>query len=526
MTRAFTLVLAALMLGAWGAGPACGRDRGALVILRGSDSDNYDPVRSTARASGEVLEMMGDTLTSMDWDLKTVRPGLAQSWDVSPGGLTYVFHLRAGVRFCDGRPMTAEDVAYSLNRLVAPATHSPVAWRAGPVETITASDPLTVRYQLKRPYGELLAQLSLFFTTIVDRHAVETLGRDFGVRGFNGTGPYCWGGWQPRQELVLHRHRGYDWGPPVYHSPVPQIDTIVWRVIPDDTSRLIALQSDQGDVSQYMPYYAIDGIARTSGLHLAGQPAYRFDYILGFKITKPVVGDPVIRRALQMAVDRKALASAVFFGQADAADDYINPNAPDAVPVGVAAYDPEGARRLLEAHGWVLGPDGVRVRDGQRASFTLYAFSDPTDTILSEVLQAYFHKVGIEMVVQLWDATIGWSKLGTQEFGAFIMGYPYFSAHEALNLFFSSHNIPTPNRMNWRDPETDRLLADASAAVDPAVRRDALTRLQEKLTQSDLWIPLGREKLWEVSSDRVQGVRAHGLYGIGLYKGLDMRLSP
>ena len=96
------------------------------------------------------------------------------------------------------------------SRRVARATHGPVAWRAGPVETITASDPLTVRYQLKKPYGELLAQLSLFFTTIVDRHAVETLGRDFGVRGFNGTGPYCWGGWQPRQELVLHRHQGYD----------------------------------------------------------------------------------------------------------------------------------------------------------------------------------------------------------------------------------------------------------------------------------------------------------------------------
>jgi peptide/nickel transport system substrate-binding protein len=107
--------------------------RNTLVVLREIDSDNYDPHRSTARSNGEVMHMMSDTLVSLDFDMATVRPGLAERWDISPDGRTYTFHLRRDVTFCDGRPFTAADVVYSINRWIDPATRSPVRWRAGPV---------------------------------------------------------------------------------------------------------------------------------------------------------------------------------------------------------------------------------------------------------------------------------------------------------------------------------------------------------------------------------------------------------
>lgn len=499
-----------------------------LIALRAIDADNYDPAKSTARSAGEVVYMLADTLTSVDWDMKTVRPGLATSWTVSEDGRLYTFKLRDDVTFCDGRKMTAEDVVYSLTRLADPATRSPVRWRAGPVKEIRAKDATTVEYELNQPFSELLFQLSLFFAAVIDKNAVQSMGPNFGVQGFNGTGPFCWVSWTPRADLVLKKHEGYNWGPPIFKNPSPQVDRIIWRVIPDDNTRLAAMQSGQGDVTQYIPYYALDALKRTPTVQLSNQPKYFWDYFLGFKVDKPVVNIPEIRRAMVMAVNRPAIAKAVFFGAADPADSYLNPATLDYDPKSKAllpAFDPAAARKLLDDAGWKPGPDTVRVKDGVRASFTLYGLMDQSFNRATEAMQADLRRIGIEMKIQLWDATVGWGKLATQDFDAFVMSYPYVSAGDALNLYFNSANTPTPNRMNWKNADTDKWLFDARTALDPEVRRTALANVQEQLTDANVWIPLVREQLWLASSKRTTGARAHGLYGIGIYKGLDISVA-
>lgn len=472
--------------------------------------------------------MLGDTLTSLDWDMKTVRPGLAREWTVSEDGRLYTFKLRDDVTFCDGRKMTADDVVYTIKRFVDPATRSPVRWRAGPVKDVRAPDATTVEYELEQPFGELPYQLSLFFMAVVDRHSVESLGPNFGVQGFNGTGPFCWVSWTPRGDLVMRRHEGYAWGPPIFKNPSPQVDRVIWRVIPDDNIRLAALQSGQGDVTQYIPYVALEGLKRTPGIQLSQQPNYFWDYFLGFKVDKPAVNDPALRRAAVMAVNRPAIARAVFFGAADPADAYLNPNVLDYDPASkerLPGFDPAAARKLLDEAGWVPGPDGIRAKGGERASFVLYGISDMQWNRATEAMQADLRRVGIEMRIQLWDATVAWGKLATQEFGAFVMSYPYLSAGDALNLYFNSANTPTPNRMNWKDQQTDDWLREARTATNPAQRRRALAQVQERITEASVWIPLMREQLWLVSGRRVQGARAHGLYGVGLYKGLDITVG-
>ena len=499
-----------------------------LVLLRTIDSDNYDPARSTARSAGEALYFIADTLTSLDWDMKTVRPGLARSWDVSPDGKLYTFHLRDDVTFCDGRKMTADDVVYTIKRFVDPATHSPVRWRAGPVKDVRAVDPTTVEYELTDPFNELPLQLSLFFLSIVDKHSVETLGPNFGVQGFNGTGPFCWVSWTPRQELVLKKHEGYVWGPPIFKNPAPQVDRVIWRVIPDSNTILAAIQSGQGDATQYVPPIALPSLRNTPGITLSNQPNYFWDYFLGFKVDKPAVNDPVLRRAMVMAVNRDAIAKAVWFGAATPADSYLNPAVLDYDPkskTDFPAYDPAAARKLLDGAGWTVGADGIRAKDGERATFILYGISDTLNNRAVEAIQADLKRIGVEMKVQMWDATVAWGKLATQEFGAFIMSYPYVSASEALNLYFNSSGTPTPNRMNWKNADTDAWLKQARTATDDSVKRVALEHVQEQLTDASVWIPLVREQLWVTSGRRAHGVRAHGIYGIGIYKGLDITLT-
>ncbi|MDB5620732.1 ABC transporter substrate-binding protein [Tardiphaga sp.] len=529
MIRSLTAaLLASTTLLGLSAAPALAQQKAPLVILRSIDADNYDPIRSSSIAAAEVLYMMADTLLSLDFDMKTVKPGLAESWTVSPDGKTYTFKIKNGVKFCDERPMTADDVVYSLKRLIDPASRSSSAFRAGSVKDITAPDAQTVVYELNEPYSDLVFQLALSFTSIVDKNTVEKLGQNFGVQGFNGTGPYCWTSWTPRQELVLKKNPNYSWGSPIYKDPKPQVDQIIWRVIPESNTLMAALQSKQADISYYLPYFAIDTLQRVPGMQVQQQKNYLYDLYMGFKVDKPVVNDPALREAFNAAVNKDAITKAVFFGKASALHTLLNPNVRDFDKGSeslMPKYNPEAAAAILEKAGWKLGPDKIREKDGVKASLTVYGIRHDINTRMMEAIQADVRKVGIDLKIQLWDATVAWGKLATQEFDAFILSYPYVTANEAMSLYFRSTQAPTPNRMNWKNEETDRLLKAAANATDDATRQKATADAQRQLTAANIWVPLVSQPVWVVSTDRVEGVRPHGIYGAGLYKGLDIKLK-
>lgn len=115
MLKLSTLLLAGAAV-TLAAAPAVAQQKAPLSILRIIDADNYDPIRSTSTSAAEAMYMLADTLVTVDFDMKTIKPGLAESWTVSPDGKTYSFKLRKDVKFCDGRPMTVDDVVYSLKR--------------------------------------------------------------------------------------------------------------------------------------------------------------------------------------------------------------------------------------------------------------------------------------------------------------------------------------------------------------------------------------------------------------------------
>ena len=526
-------VLAALAMGLGLALPSFAQTqpRSQVTIMREIDADRYDPHRSTALAAGEVLTMLSDTLVSMDYDMRSIRPGLAERWEVSPDGRIYTFYLRSDVTFCDGKPFTAADMAYSINRWIGrttPRVTSPVAWRAGDVKEVRAQGPHTLIYELNTPYSELLSQLTMFFASAVDPAAVERLGDNFGVQGFNGTGPYCWGSWTPRNEIVLNRHPTYRWGPPVLQNQGPaHVERIVWRVIPEAASRVAAIQAGQADVTQYIPEAFWDTMRRVPTLTVSNQPNYFWDFFFGWKIDRPVANDAAIRRATHQAVDRVGLVRAVWSGHAEPARNIVNPRALDydaQSDAMVPAHDPAAARRTLDEAGWVPGPDGIRVRNGQRATFVTYGINNLTNQRAAEIMQQGLRQVGIEMRIQFYDATVAWGRLATQEFDAFFLSYPYISAGDALSLYWNSATRPTPNRMNWNDPQTDAWLAEARATRDPARRAEVLALLQRRLAEEAPWLTIARSQLSVFSTRRVEGARAHGLYGIGLYRGLDLRV--
>jgi len=494
----------------------------SVTIVREIDTDRYDPHKSTARSGAEVMYMIGDTMVNLDYDMKTLRPGLAKSWTVSPDGLTYTFKLRDDVTFCSGKKMTAKDVVATYERWLDPETKGLVKWRMGDVDKVSAPDDYTVEYKLKKPFSELLYQMTQYFHTVLNIDQVKQLGADFGIKGIDATGPFCFESWTPRDQTVLTKHKGYKWGPSFYDATEAQVDRVVWKVVPEENTRVTALQAGQADASQYVPYWSIKELQANKNLSVTKAENFFWTYFIGFKVDKELMSDVRVRRAMNLAVDQKAIADAVTFGLAESATTMLSPNVMDFNPKldrAIYGENVKEAERLLDEAGWKKGADGFRYKDGKKLAPLVYGISGQFKEI-AEAVQGDLRKVGIDLQIQLFDSTVAWGKLATQEFDAFGMSFPYVSAGDALNLYFRSANTPTPNRMNWKDKETDELLDKGSTATDEATRAAAYAAVQQKVHDAAVWIPLYHEPLFVVAGPKLKPIRAHGNYGCGLYKGL------
>ena len=496
-----------------------------LTLLRNIDAPHYDPHRTTAGATTEISLLVGDTLVGLDFDLKTITPLLAESWTVSPDGKLYTFKLRQDVTFCSGKKMTSADVLYSFNRVLNPDTKAPFKWRMGPVKEVRAPDPYTNEYEMTAPFSELLLNLTNFQGTIVNQANVEALGKDFGVKGVDGTGPFCFQSWEPRNQIVATRHAAYKWGPPIYKNRGPaKYEKLVWKIVPEEASRLAAMASGQVDMTYSMPDQYLPQIAKLPNLQVLRPEADLRLFYLGFKITRENLQDVRVRQALSMAIDRKQIVDAIYFGNGEAAPGYLHPKTPGYSAAAVPAfnrYDPVAAGKLLDEAGWTMGTDGFRHRDGKKLSLLLYGFAGGRSPKVAEAAQGFWRKIGVDLQLQMWDGTIVFSKLAQQDYDIWSIAFPYSSAGDALRLYFHSGNIPSPNRMNWKDPETDRLLDLGNTALDEKERFEALAQVQKLVQEQALWVPLVHEGLALVVNKRVKNMRAHHVYTSMVYKLLD-----
>lgn len=517
MKRIFGFLLASLL-----AVPASAQ---TLTLLRNIDAPHYDPARTSAGATTEISFLTGDTLVGLDYDLKTITPLLADSWTVSPDGKLYTFKLRQDVTFCSGKKMTAADIVYSFNRVLDPATKAPFKWRMGPVKEVRAPDAYTVEYELTAPFSDLLLQLTNFQATIINKENVEALGKDFGVKGIDGTGPFCFQSWEPRNQIVATRHNAYKWGPPLYKNRGPaKYARLVWKIVPEEASRLAAMASGQADMTYSMPDQYLPQLAKMPMLEVLRPEANLRLFYLGFKISRENLSDVRVRRALSMAIDRKQIVDSIYFGNGEPATSFIHPKTPGFDPKAVpefVRYDPVAAGKLLDEAGWVMGTDGFRHKNGKKLTLLLNGFAGGRSPKVAEAAQGFWRKIGVDLQLQMWDGTIVFSKLAQQDYDIWSIAFPYSSAADALRLYFHSGNIPSPNRMNWKDPETDRLLDLGGSALDPAQRFEALAQVQKLVQEQALWVPLVHEGLALVVNKRVKNMRAHHVYTSMVYKLLD-----
>ena len=291
---------------------------GNLVIARTADSQSMNATTVFDNESIWVFEQIYQPLYTVSSNGKGVVPWLATGYKISPNKLTYTFTLRKGVEFSNGKPMTSADVVFSLDKTRAASQGWGYIDTA--IKSVTAPSPSTVVINLKYPWAPLLADLSLFANGIVPKNYGGESESQFYQHPV-GTGPFMWDKWVKGQYLKLVRNPHY-WEP-----GKPYLNSVTWTDVPDDNTRELQLKGGQAQIDEFPAWSTVSTLQSASGVKMDLFNSTRTDYLIFNEKRKPFQ-DVHVRRAISLAVNRKALVQAVLFGHGKPANSLFPPQVP------------------------------------------------------------------------------------------------------------------------------------------------------------------------------------------------------
>jgi peptide/nickel transport system substrate-binding protein len=451
------------------------RDPGTVVFLIESSPANLDPRIGTDAQSQRIDTILFDGLVDHDANFQFV-PALATSWD-QPDPMTYVFHLRSGVRFHDGRALTARDVVWTLNSIQNGTVISPRAAAYAAVDRVEARDALTVVVHMKRPDNFLLRNVSTGAVGIVP----EGSGREF-WRHPVGTGPFRFVSQQIDQDVVIERN-------PLSWSVVPKLERVRFAVVPDSITESLELEKGSGDVAvNSLPLDSLPVLAARPDLRIEETSGTEVQY-LAFNVRDPQLADARVRQAVACAVDRELIIRTLLRGHAQQTVSLL-PASHWAWTGDVAHYDydPARAERLLDAAGLRRGKDGVRLHLAMKTS------NDEGARLLAAVLQQQLARVGIALDLRSFEFATFYSDVTR---GAFQMySLRWIGGNEQPDIFsyaFLTANFSPKgaNRGHYSNGRLDALLTDATENEDRERRRTDYVEAQQILARDlpafNLW---------------------------------------
>jgi peptide/nickel transport system substrate-binding protein len=451
------------------------RDPRTVVFLIESSPANLDPRVGTDAQSEHIDELMFDGLVARDASFH-FTPALAERWE-QPDPKTLIFHLRDGVRFHDGRAMTARDVVWTINSMRNGAVISPKAAAYASVNTLEAVDPRTVTFHLKQPDNFLLTNLSTGAMGIVP----EGSGREF-WRHPVGTGPFRFVSQQIDQEVVVERN-------PLSWSVAPKLERVRFSVVPDSITESLELEKGSGDVAiNSLPMDALPVLAKRPNLRVDDAPGTQIQY-LAFNTQDALLKDARVRQAISCAIDRSLIIQSLMGGHAQPAQSMLPANHWAWSGSGPRFdYDPARAARLLDEAGHPAGRDGVRFH------LTMKTSSVEDVRLLAAVLQQQLARVGIALDLRSYEFATFYSDVTR---GAFqLYSLRWIGGNEQPDIFsyaFSTARFSPKgaNRGHYSNARLDALLDDAAESSDVAKRRADYAAAQEILARDlpaiNLW---------------------------------------
>ncbi|MFZ0888921.1 MAG: ABC transporter substrate-binding protein [Candidatus Binataceae bacterium] len=452
--------------------PSCRSGPGSAAKMSGylyvdieSSPLSLDPRFATDAISSRITELMFDSMVRLDSHGGFVGD-LAESVE-RPSPTRLIFHLRRGVRFSDGRPLTTRDVEYTYNWVADPANLSPKRAAMEPFKLIRALDDYTLEIATWRPYAPALESAMLGVVP-------------FGTPGGGGrsapagSGPFKLVRFVRDESLVIARN-------PMRSQSSSAPRGIVFKVVPDPTVRALELAEGVCDFSENnLEPYLLGYLAARPQLKVVSSPGIAYQYI-AFNFRDPRLRDLRVRRAIAYAIDREAIVHSMLRDTGRLATGILAPEN-WAYNGDVARYscDPAAAKRVLDEAGYRAGPDGMR-------NLTLVYKCTPEGRRLGEAFQAMLRRVGIELSIRSNEWATFYGDIQRGNFDLTSLQWVGISDPQHYYLVFDSKMAP-PNGLNrgwYSNPEMDRLVEGGETTLDPARRREIYARVQ-KLAADDL----------------------------------------
>ncbi len=402
-----------------------------------------------------------------------LRPSAALRLE-RPDPRTYLVHLRPGLFFHDGRPLTAEDLRYTIASITAASSPSPLKSGFGRIESMAIDGPLALRIRLKEPFAPFADALTV---GIVPRGAGEEL-----ARVPVGAGPFRFVEYRQGERLLLMRNENYSGGP-------PRLPALLFRIVPDETVRLLELKKGALHlITSPITPAVLPWLGEQEGIRVAAASGTNVSYI-GFNLRDKALADPLVRRAIAHAIDRDAIIAHLLKGLGEKTETFIAPaNRYHAAGLPEHRHDPAEARRLLDLAGYPDRGDGR-----PRLTLTFKTSKNPTRRTIAEVFAEELGQVGIKLEIksQEWGAFFADIKSGN--FQLYSLTWVGITDPDILHFIFHSSSLPPAgaNRGGYADAVLDRLLEKGRAVADEAERKklydEAQRRLAAQLPCIALW---------------------------------------
>jgi len=445
---------------------------GAIVVGMTNSALDLDPRVATDEASQKVQQLIFSTLMRIDDNLK-IAPELAESLE-QPDPVTYIARLRRGVKFQNGRELTANDVLYTFRSLIDPDFRGrTAAYRQ--LGSIDAIDEYTVKFTLKEPYASF--PINFVMGIVQDGSGAANSRQPI------GTGPYRLSSFVPDDQVVLTPFEGYFKGPPKNAG-------LVLKVIPDETMRGLELRKGAVDlvVNDLAPDIAAQ-LQKEGKLEVVTAPGTDYAY-LGMNLHDPALAKPDVRKAIGYAIDRDAIVMHLRRGFATTAVGIVPPMS-WAFERNVLQfrYDPAEARRLLDAAGM---PD--RDGDGPRPRFSLTLRTSTSEVyrLQAAVIQHDLARVGIDVQVRSTELPTLLNDAARGNFQLYTLQFVGVTDPDMLRRVFHSNQQPPAglNRVFYRRPDVDRLIEQAALPASDDERRALYGRAQQMIAEDVPYVPL------------------------------------
>jgi peptide/nickel transport system substrate-binding protein len=449
---------------------------GVVNFLIESMPTNLDPRIGTDGQSERIDSLLFSSLVELD-EHRIPHSDLAETWE-TPDPVTYVFHLRSGVKFHDGRPLTSADVKYTFDSIINGSVTTSKRGSLRLVKSIETPNTLTVIFHMSEPDGGFLTDICRPAFGVVP----EGSGSDVAEHPI-GTGPFRFVSSQQDDNVVLKRNAAY-------FGVVAKIEQVRFRVVPEAVVRALELRKGTADLE--MSSLAPDMIPilrQQSSLDVTEQPGTNYAYA-AFNFENPVLARREVRQALALATNREEIIRYLYRGQARPADGPLPANSwayePDIARFG---YDPQQAELLLDSAGLPRKAEN----GGMRVKLTLKTSTEESTRLLGAVLQEQWRKVGVDLELRSMEPATLFADITRGDFELFTLRWIGANNDpEFYEFAFSSKRIPPMggNRGHYRNPEVDGLLDHARVESDQEKRRELFGKVQKIIAEDLPYISL------------------------------------